>query len=86
MHERRTYAEASRRPGELSVTEAARELGLHPLTVRRYARDAIDYAEAREEAAREHVAIGLPPPRLPAARRDRCGRHWIPREALAALL
>lgn len=63
----RKYAEASRRDDEVSVSEAADQLGIHVKTVRRYARDA---------------AAGAPT-RLPEARRDLMGRFWIPRRALA---
>lgn len=78
----RRYAEGSRQEGELSVTEAAKELGLHPVTVRRHALEAITYAEAQAEAERDGVAIGMPTPKLPTARRDLCGRMWIPRSAI----
>lgn len=63
---RRKYAEASRRPGELSVSEVADRLGLNVKTVRRYAGDAAAAA----------------PTRLPEARRDILGRLWVPERAL----
>lgn len=68
MEERKTrrYAEASRRDGELRLSEAATELELHPDTVRRYA-----LARIRGE-----------PSPLSDARQDRLRRVWIPRTAI----
>lgn len=67
---RRKYAEASRQPGELSVSEVAERLGINVKTVRRYAGDA---------------AAGAPT-RLPEARRDVLGRLWVPERAVAGFV
>ena len=70
MKRRREY-KASRRPGELLASEVAAQLGLHTITVRRWAVEA--YAET-------------PGARLQAVRRDFAGRYWIPETEVARLL
>lgn len=81
MHEFRSprpYATAARQPGELSLSEAAQRLKIHPQTARRYARDAVAFAEAAA------TGVDAKPSRLPEARRDNLGRYWVPERAIKA--
>lgn len=60
----RGYASNARRPGELSLSEVADKLGVHSVTVRRWAREAIS----------GNTDSKLQPGE---ARRDLIGRYWI---------
>ena len=65
---RRPYASNSRRPGELSTTEAAKRLGIHPRTVNNWAKEAISGGGSELEPGE--------------VRRDLFGRYWVDESAV----